>query len=428
MTRTFPCIAIVTALFCGTPTAVMSAADWPAYRGANHDGISTDTLNLPWPAAGPKVIWKVPTTNGFSSFTVSGGEAFTQVSRDMDGAEREVCVALDAETGKEIWAAAVDRANYQNGGDAGAVDNKGGDGPRSTPVVDDGLVYVLSTNLLLNCLDVKTGKTVWTQNLIKEYAGHNVGWGNAASPVIDGDLLFVAAGGAGESFLGLNKKTGQVVWKSGSEKITHATPVVATILGVRQVIFFVQSGLVSVAPDSGKELWRYPFQYSTSTAISPVVCGDIVYCSAGYDVGGGACKIAKAGDALTATQIWRIPGNKFVANHWSTPVYKDGYLYGMFSFKRFGVGPLKCVEVASGKIAWQQPGFGAGNVILVNGKLLALTDDGQLVAIDPTPGEYREIARYKAIEGKCWSTPAMSNGRIYVRSTKEGACLDLAGK
>lgn len=100
----------------------------------------------------------------------------------------------------------------------------------------------------------------------------------------------------------------------------------------------------------------------------------------------------------------------------------------MFSFKRYGVGPMKCVEVASGKVAWQQPGFGAGNVILVNGKLLALADDGQLVAIDPTPGEYKEICRFQAIEGKCWSTPAMSNGRIYIRSTKEGACLDLSAK
>jgi outer membrane protein assembly factor BamB len=262
----------------------------------------------------------------------------------------------------------------------------------------------------------------------KEYGGKNVAWKNAASPVIDGDLVYVAAGGPGESFLAINKKTGKVVWKSGTEKITHATPVIATILGQPQIIFFTQKGLVSVTLDTGKQLWQYPFRYSTSTAASPVVCGDIVYCSAGYDVGGGACKITKSGDDFSAKEIWRTPGNKFVANHWSTPVYKDGYLYGLFSFKRYSVGPMKCVEVATGKIMWEQKGFGAGQVILAGGQVLALADDGELVAVDPKPDAYKEVSRFQAIAGKCWSMPGISDGRIYVRSTKEGACFNVSGK
>ena len=98
----------------------------------------------------------------------------------------------------------------------------------------------------------------------------------------------------------------------------------------------------------------------------------------------------------------------------------------MFSFKEFGKGPLKCVELATGKIKWEQPGFGAGNVILVKDKLAALTDDGRVVIVEATPKAYKELAQAKVIEGKCWSTPAWSDGRLYVRSTKEGACLDLA--
>ena len=406
----------------------LQAADWPQYRGANHDGISTESVELPWPASGPKVIWKVPTPNGFSSFTVSEGKAFTQITRESDSTPSEVCVALDASTGRELWSAPLDRAKYQGGGDAGSPDNKGGDGPRSTPVVSEGKVYVYTPSLVLICLDAKTGKEIWAKDLIKENMGKNIGWSNAASPVIDGEMLYVQAGGPGQSFLGIDKKTGKVVWKSGSEQITHATPVVDTILGQKQVIFFTQKGLVSVTPDAGKELWRYPFRYSTSTAASPVVCGDIVYCSAGYDVGGGACKISKEGDTFAAKEVWRTPGNKSVANHWSTPVYKDGYLYGMFSFKRFGVGPLKCVEVATGKIMWEEKGFGAGNLIMAKDKLLALADDGELVAVDPNPSAYKEICRTQAITGKCWSTPALSDGRVYVRSTKEGACLDLSAK
>ncbi len=241
-------------------------------------------------------------------------------------------------------------------------------------------------------------------------------------------MLFVAGGGKGQSLLALDKKTGTVVWKTQDDAITHATPVVGEILGQKQVIFFTQKGLVAVSPEAGKVLWRYPFKYSTSTAASPVVCGDIVYCSAGYDVGAGACKITHSGSEFTATEIWRITGNKKIPNHWSTPVYLDGYLYGMFSFKRYGVGPMKCVEVATGNVMWEQPGFGAGNVILVNGKILALADDGELVAVEANPHGYKELSRVQAVMGKCWSTPAVSDGRVYVRSTKEGACLELAGK
>jgi outer membrane protein assembly factor BamB len=404
------------------------AADWPQYRGPEQTGVSIEDVNPHWSSAGPKALWKVPTKNGFSSFAVSGSRVFTEVNRDINGEPREICLALDAATGKELWAADVGVGKYKSGGGTGAPGNDGGDGPRSTPTVSDGLVYVLTQDLVLHCLDAASGASIWTKDLVQDHAGRNIGWNSAASPVVDGDLLFLGGGGRGQSLLALRKKTGEVVWKAYDERITHATPVVATILGQRQVIFFLQSGLLSVAAQDGKELWRFPFKYKVSSAISPVVCGDVVYCSAGYGVGGGACRIAKNGDGFAATELWKIGGDKLVANHWSTPVCKDGYLYGMFSFKRFGIGPLKCVELATGKIRWAQPGFGAGNVILVQDKLIALADDGELVVVQATPAAYREIARAKAVEGKCWSTPALSNGRVYVRSTKEGACLDVSGK
>ena len=411
-------------LFCAMQQGVSRAADWSEYRGPTHDGISAESINTTWPEGGPKAIWKTPTTNGFSSFAVGGGGAFTIVEREG----KEVCLALDAKTGKELWAVDTDIAKYDGNGNSGANGNKGGEGPRSTPAYSEGRVYGYTSDLVLYCLDAKTGKKVWTIDMIKEYGGKNVTWSNAASPVIDGELIFVAAGGPGQSFLGVDKKTGKVAWKSGTEDITHATPVVADILGTRQVIYFVRSGLVAVSPTTGKELWKYPFKYSTSTAASPVVCGDIVYCSAGYDVGAGAAKITKSGSEFTAAQIWRNPGNKNIPNHWSTPVFKDGYLYGMFSFKRYGVGPLKCVEVATGKVVWEQPNFGAGQVILAKDKLLALADDGELVVVDPTPDSYKEVARMQAVSGKCWSTPALSDGHVYIRSTKEGACYDLSAK
>src|SRR5205814_493283 len=130
----------------------------------------------------------------------------------------------------------------------------------------------------LACLNATTGKTVWSKDILSEYGGKNIDWQNAASPLIEGDLLFVAGGGPGQALLALDKKDGHVVWKGQDDRMTHATPIATTILGVRQVVFFTQKGLVSVVPTSGDVLWRYDFPYRTSTAASPVVCGNIVHC------------------------------------------------------------------------------------------------------------------------------------------------------
>jgi outer membrane protein assembly factor BamB len=280
--------------------------------------------------------------------------------------------------------------------------------------------------MMLSCLDAATGNAVWKKDILQEFGGKNIGWESAMSPVLDGHLVYIAGGGAGQSMLAFEKATGALAWKTGDEQMTHATPVVATVQGVRQVIFLMQTGLVSLEADSGRQLWSFPFTYRTATGCSPVVSGDVVFCTAGYEVGGAACQIIKNGSFFEARELWRIKGNPALASLWSTPVCKDGYLYGMISFKKFATGPLKCVDIKTGAVKWEQPGFGAGNVVLAGDNLVALSDDGQVVLVEATPTGYKELARTKAISGKCWSTPALSNGRLYVRSTKESACLDIA--
>jgi outer membrane protein assembly factor BamB len=401
------------------------AADWPQYRGFETEGISAEKISAVWPASGPKLRWRVPASTGFSSFVVAGGKVFTVVARPVDGTLSEVCVAWDADSGKELWAAPMGIAKYQGGGESGAEDNKGGDGPRSTPAANAGRVFIYSTDMVLRCLDAGTGKPIWQKNVLAEFQGKNIGWKSAMSPVLDGNLIYVAGGGAGQSMLAFNQASGEVVWKTGDESMTHASPTVATIQGVRQVIFLMQSGLVGLDAASGKPLWSFPFPYRTSTGCSPVVAGNIVFCTAGYDVGGAACQVVKNGAVFEAKELWRIKGNADVASLWSTPVQKDGFLYGMISFKKFANGPLKCVDLKTGEIKWQQPGFGAGQVMLAGNYLITLADDGTVALVEASPAAYKELARFKAIAGKCWSGPALSNGRLFVRSTKEGACFDL---
>ena len=421
--RTFMLALLAAALM----PARAAAVEWTQFRGPNHDGSSPETILTVWPAGGLRQIWKTPLQDGFSAITVGGGEAFTLVTREADGADQETCLALDAETGRELWSQPLGVAQYDGGGNNGTQDNNGGDGPRSTPSYDDGKVYTYSSRMVLECFDARTGKKLWAHNIIRQFAGHNIHWESAASPLVDGDLVFIAGGGPGQALLAFEKHDGHLVWKGQDDMMTQSTPVTADILGVHQIIFYTQRGLVSVVPTTGAVLWRYPFRFSTATAISPVVSGDIVYCSAAYRVGSSACRISKTADGFAAAQLWYQPASVF-ASHWSTPVCAGGYLYGIFGQSKFGKAPLGCVELATGKLLWTHAGFGPGGCTLVNGDVLVLSDAGDLVLVKATPTAYSELARSHVLTGKCWNSAGISNGRIYARSTREGVSLDVSGK
>src|SRR5262249_55263380 len=186
--------------------------------------------------------------------------------RNIDGADKEVCVALSSTNGVELWAAVVDEANYPDGGIG--YD----DGPRTTPAVDGGAVFVESSYMNLYRLNATNGAVIWQKDLRAIYGGDVIGWQNAASPLLDNGLIFVNANCGSSTLLALRTSDGNPAWRSQDEAMTHSTPTLATIHGVRQVIFATQSGLVSLAPDTGSLLWKfnYPFNYAISLGCSPV--------------------------------------------------------------------------------------------------------------------------------------------------------------
>lgn len=402
-------------LFAFSVITHCDASDWPLYRGPDSNGISRETIRTNWAENAPRRLWKVPLEPALSSFSVSDGRAFTQVRRRVNGQDQEVCAALDAETGQELWAVPLGSADYPNGG-VGADD-----GPRSTPSVQGTRVYVLTSYLRLACLDAANGKVVWNKDLVAEYQAVVVPWQNAASPLIVDGLILVNGNAANRRLLAIRTEDGSLAWRQHDAAMTQSTPVFATIAGVRQVIFFTQSGLVSVTPESGDLLWRYSLPFSTSTAMTPVVSGDLVYASAAYGVGAGTVRIQKTGATLAATEVWRTRGANM--NHWATPVPVDNHLYGIYGQSATS---LRCVDLATGAEKWRQGGAGYGSVLLISGTILMLTEDGNLVLVQPDSSAYREIVRFKAVSGKCWNIPALSNGRIYVRSTTEAAAYDVA--
>ena len=402
---------------CSVASSSVARGDWPMYRGIHGDGKSNAAIaDVNW-ASGAKLRWKVETPLGFSSFSIADGKAFTLIARG----DKETCVALDVKTGKELWATSFGSSKYKDGGgNAGAQGNKGGDGPRSTPTAVGAFVYIYDAYLNLVCLDARDGSVVWQHDVENDFAGRNIKWLNATSPVVHDGHVFVGGGGAGQSFLAFDAKTGAKKWASGDDTITHATPVVASVNGQEQLIYFTQSGLVALNPGTGEQLWRTNFEFRVSTAASPVVEDDLIYCSAGYSVGAGLFEIGKDNQV---ERKW-VKQNKLM-NHWSTPIVHEGHLYGIFEFKKYGRAPLKCVDLATGEIKWEHRGFGPGNCIMVGDKLVVLSDAGEVVLVEVDSSDYKEFARAKVLEGKCWSTPAYSDGCIFVRSTQEAACIEL---
>lgn len=404
-------------------------ADWPQFRGAGHDGISTDRIITTWTGSVTNPVWRVPVPNALCSLAVSGGRVFTQTKRTTNNAAKEFCVALSATNGTQLWAVVVDDALYPQGGVG--LD----DGPRTTPAVADGSVFVLSSYLKLHRLNATNGAILWQRNLASLYGSTIISYQNCASPVIEGDLLYLNASTGTSTLMAFHVADGSLAWRSQDEALTHSTPVLATIQGVRQIIFVTQSNLVSLNPQSGALLWRfpYPFRFLGTLGVSPIVYEDMVFVSGAhaYGMGSVALQAALTNDVWTTTRLWWTNNP---ASHWMTPVCHQGFLYGMFGIQTFDSvrAQLKCIDLRTGAVKWSVNDFGRGATVLVNNHVVALTEKGELVLVKPDPNAYTELARFLAIPNyngdtnKCWNGPAVCDGRIYARSTYNVACFDFS--
>jgi hypothetical protein len=429
--------------------AVGLATDWPQYRGPTTDGTSPDAMSTQWPVNGPRVLWTNPSlTNGFSCFAVSQGRAFVQISEfDSDSNLMEYCFGLDAATGANLWATPVgvepwSPASTGDGGDGRAPYNTG-DGPRPTPSVKDGRVIVLSSGsayapeLHLLGLNATNGSVLWSNDLVAVYGASTIPWDNGASPALDDDLVFVNLNSSpdNQNLAAFRVSDGSVAWRTQNENVTHTTPIIATIAGVRQVIFATQTGLVSLNRTNGDFLWKFTYPFypiSTSMGASPVVYSNIVYCTAAYGRGATAAQVTVSNGTWSVSQLWYQSAPNY-RSIWMSPVCYQGYIYSLAGENStFLTAPLNCIELSTGNLMWTTNNFGMGGLILVQNKLLVLTEDGQLVLVQPNPNAYTELARYQAFNfsssapGKCWNNPSFSNGRIYAHSTSGGIALDVS--
>ena len=384
-----------------------SAADWPQWRGPNRDGISKETgLLKQWPAEGPPLVWKASGAGGgYSSFSVANGKLYTMGLRG----EREYVVAFDVATGKEAWSTPH----------GSAFRNDRGDGPRGTPTVDGDRVYALGGSGDLTALDARTGKIVWSKNVLKEFGGSNITWGISESPLVLGDKVLVNPGGPGASIVALNKANGALIWKSQSDKAGYSSAIPVEVNGTTQVVFFTAERAVGLDAKDGRLLWEYgkPANNVANVA-TPIARGNRVFISSDYDTGGGVVEI-KADNK--AQEVWFT---KNMRNHHSSSVLIGDYLYG------FSSAILTAIRFDTGEIAWRDRSVGKGSLVYADGNLYCFSENGVVGLVEATPTGYKEKGRFRIAQGNLptWTHPVVVGGRLYLRDQDTIYAYDVRAK
>ncbi len=381
------------------------AGDWPNWRGPTRDGISTETgWTTQWPAGGPKQLWQAHVGLGCSAVHVSAGRAYTLGNKD----ETDTIYCFDAVTGKELWKHSYPSPLMPKYWEGGTL---------ATPTVEGDRVYAVSKMGRLFCFDAATGKIVWQKNLEKDFGGKVPTWGFAGSPLILKDRLLLETGAPDGSVVALEKATGQLVWKNGSDQAGYSTLQPFSLGGKDYLANFNGVALAVLEQNGGKVVARYPFKTKYDVnAVTPLVSGDKLFIAAGYNHGSALVKFT--GSALE--RVWE--SNK-MRNHFNSCVLVNGFLYG------FDENALACMELATGEVKWSEPSIGKASLMLADGKLIVLAEKGDLIIAEPSPAAFKEIARAKVLGGKCWCVPVLANGRVYAKNNAgDLVCLDVSGK
>jgi outer membrane protein assembly factor BamB len=394
---------------------VVSAAnfDWPQWRGPDRSDVSKETgLLKHWPSEGPRRIWLYENAgNGYSGPAIANGKYFTVGTRD----DNECVIALDANTGKELWVAKL-----------GAVlENNWGGGPRGTPTVDRDKVYALSGRGDLACVNVADGKVIWKASLT-EMGGKIPGWGYTESVLVDGDKVVCTPGGAKGALAALNKADGKVVWRSTefTDGAQYSSIVPADLNGQRQYIQLTMQHLVGISAKDGKQLWSSEWPGRTAVIPTPIYRDGHVYVTSGYGVG---CKLVKIDANNKPSDVYE---NKVMKNHHGGAILVGDHVYGHSD----GSGWV-CQNFKTGEEVWsEREKLGKGAIACADGMLYCLDErSGTVALVEASPKGWNEHGRFKlepqtkirSPQGRIWTHPVIANGKLYLRDQDLIYCFDV---
>jgi outer membrane protein assembly factor BamB len=377
------------------------AGDWPSFRGPDRNGITAEAIDPEAIAGGATPVWKGKVGTGFSAITVADGRIYTM--GNADAADTVWC--LDANTGKEVW-----KHSYSEP----LTPNLYEGGPNAAPTVHAGQVFTLSKTGKAYCFDAAKGSIVWQADLAALTGAGKPEWGYAGAPLVQGDVVIYNVGSAGAA---INRKTGTLVWKSGTAKAGYSTPVPFELNGERLALLMTGKSTAAVRLATGEIAWSHPWETSYDiNAADPIIEGDRVFVSSGYNHGAAVVKVGKG----TPSVVWE---NKNLRNQFSSSVLWKGFLYGIDD------NQLRCVDFATGAVKWTDKATGKGTLLIADGKIVALSEKGELIIADASPEGFRPLSRAQILGGKCWTMPSIANGKLYARNAKgDLVCLNVAAK
>ncbi len=403
-----------TAASSAPPNAAPSGpSDWPQWRGPERNGVSKDTgLLKQWPSSGPRQSWSISNLGeGFGSIAIRGDRIYIQGT----GSTASMVFCLNRADGKTIWSAALGRK----------VNNGVGNGPRSTPTVDDDRIYALTENGDLACLRARDGSPVWRKNILKEFGGSNPGWLISESPLLDGDRVIVTPGGRGAGLVALDKMTGKEIWRAKelSDEASYSSAIAADVGGVRTIMNFTSRAAVGVRASDGKLMWTNSSAANGSAnCTTPVFADNKVFFTSSYGTGGALLGLNAQNGEVKAKELYFT---KNMMNHHGGVVLVNGYIYGFH-----GDAGLTCLEFATGKRMWANRSVGKGSLAYADG-MLYLLSESQLVGLaEANPKAYVEKSRFTIPDrGRpSWAHPVVAGGKLYVRDQGMLTAYDVKGR
>jgi outer membrane protein assembly factor BamB len=390
-----------------TSTAAKTVAQWPGFRGPGRDGIVRGVeIATDWSRSPPVELWRRAIGPGWSSFAVSGDLLYTQEQRG----DEEMVACYNVTTGRPVW-------RHPNA--ARFWESNGGAGPRATPTVSNGRVYTLGGTGIVNALGAADGAVAWSRNAAADTGAKVPSWGFAGSPLVVDDLVIVATSGR---LVAYDLATGEPRWKENADSGGYSSPHLVTIQKINQVLLLNGSGVISIAPATGTQLWKYSWDSDGIVQPALTADGDVLLGSgSGMNAGTGVRRIAVAHGpgGWTAVERWTSVGLKPYFNDF---VVHKGHAYG------FDGGLLACIDLADGKRKWKGGRYGHGQVILLSDQdlLLVLSEKGELALVSATANQFRELARFRAIEGKTWNHPVLVGDVLLARNDREMVAFRLS--
>ncbi|MAS96816.1 MAG: hypothetical protein CMO55_26800 [Verrucomicrobiales bacterium] len=399
------------------PELLEAAGDAPNFLGPNRNGMwDSVPFGTDWKTNPPQLIWRKPMGLAWSSFVVSGNKAITQEQKGDE--ERVTC--LDLFTGKELWhhSDPETRLLLVRAENEGAA--MGGDGPRSTPRIDDQKVFSVGATGKINCLDLETGKQIWKKDLVEDFNCSIQRWGFANSPLLlpEQDAVVFPGGDIdGPTLISLSRDNGDLKWIFEAEGASYSSPRLLTILGTPQIVSVNRESLTGVNPENGELLWRFDWPVRYPKVCQPLLIGDDrILITASYGAGSFLVQLENNDSTWKASKVWKSIKLK---TKFSTCAVLDGYAYGLDE------GRLACLDLKDGSRVWKDQKYGFGQNLLFSDWLLIQTEPGPIVLGKPTPEGFTETARLDALSTMTWNVPTMAGRLLLTRNEREAACFLL---